>query len=326
MLSQALSRVVAVQPLLDAVERDQAEPRAAFAQLLVGQLVTGKVVGLNRDLTLVRIDNHTVAMRLPRPAVQGETLKLSFAGHLPQPVFVLEAADAQTSSMAQLSQTARMLSDMMQRVPERTLPVLVSATPLFDSPPTAPVELAMALRNTVMRSGLFYESHLANWAAGRDTLDGLMREPQNRLSNELAALPAGDPGQKAQQPLHTLLTQQLQVLENPQFAWRGELWPGQTLEWQLQRGEPESQNTPTGGTDQPAGEHWISRLRVSLPTLGEIDIELRLDAHHHLGVRVVPGDADSLPPLRDGQKQLAQRLADAGIALDALELATDGPA
>ena len=324
MLSQALSRVVAVQPLLDAVARDQAEPRAAFAQLSIGQLVTGKVLGHQHDMTLVRIESHTVAMRLPRHAPQGETLKLSFAGHLPQPVFVLEAANAQTSSVPQLSQTARMLSDMMQRVPERSLPTLTSAAPLLDSPPSVPVELAMALRNTVMRSGLFYESHLANWATGRDTLEGLMREPQNRQPGDLAALPAAESGQRAASPLHTLLTQQLQVLENPQFLWRGELWPGQTLEWQLQR-DPDTPDSRTETASTPAGEHWTSRLRVTLPTLGEIEIELRLDAHHAFGIRVVPTDADSLPRLRDAQGRLTDRLAAAGLTLGALEIAPDGP-
>jgi len=167
MLSQALSRVVAVRPLLDALERDQTDPRAAFSQLQLGQLVTGKVLGPHRDMTLVRIENHTVAMRLPRSAQQGETLKLSFAGHMPQPVFMLEASDAQTSSLPQLSQTARQLSDLMQRVPERSLPTLTASAPLLDAVPSNPAELALALRDTVVRSGLFYESHLANWAAGR---------------------------------------------------------------------------------------------------------------------------------------------------------------
>ncbi|HQT00026.1 MAG: flagellar hook-length control protein FliK [Hydrogenophilales bacterium 16-64-46] len=321
MLSQALSRVVAVQPLLDAVERDQADPRAAFAQFLIGQLVTGKVLGHHRDLTLVRIENHTVAMRLPRHAAQGETLKLSFAGHMPQPVFVLEAGDAQTSSVPQLSQTARMLSEIMQRVPERSLPTLTPPAPLLDTPPASPTELAIALRGALVRSGLFYESHLANWAAGRDSLEGLLREPQNRLSGEPAALAAADAGGKASHPLHTLLTQQLQVLETPQFAWRGELWPGQPLEWELQR-EPDARDGQAA-SHTPASDTWRSRLRVTLPTLGEIDIELRLDAQQAFAIRIIPTDADSLLRLRDSQPHLNARLLAAGLNLAALDIRPD---
>jgi hypothetical protein len=323
MLSQALSRVVAVQPLLDVLERDQAEPRAPFAQLAIGQLLTGKVLGHHRDLTLVRIDTHTVAMRLPRHAAQGETLKLSFAGHLPQPVFVLEASDAQTSSVPQLSQTARMLSEIMQRVPERSPPTLTPTAPLLDTPPASPTELAVALRGALVRSGLFYESHLVNWAAGRDSLEGLLREPQNRLSGELTTLPTADAGGKPAHPLHTLLTQQLQVLETPQFVWRGELWPGQTLEWELQR-EPDARDGEAAG-NTPAGETWRSHLRVTLPTLGEIDIELRLDAQQAFAIRIVPGDADSLPRLQDGQSRLNTRLTAAGLKLATLDIRPDDP-
>lgn len=322
MLSQALSRVIAVQPLLDAVARDQAEPRAAFAQLSIGQLVTGKVLGHQHDMTLVRIENQTVAMRLPRHAPQGENLKLSFAGHLPQPVFVLEAANAQSSSVPQLSQTARMLSDIMQRVPERSLPTLTPATPLLAAPAMVPAELAMALRSAVVRSGLFYESHLASWAAGGDTLEGLLREPQNRLASETVMPSAGETAQKTLSPLHALLTQQLQVLENPQFLWRGELWPGQTLEWQLQR-EPESGDSQVHDGQPPTRDTWTSHLRVTLPTLGEIDIELRLDARHTFAIRVVPTETDSLPHLRDAQTRLTDRLAAAGLTVSALEITPD---
>ncbi|MFN3715156.1 MAG: flagellar hook-length control protein FliK [Thiobacillus sp.] len=325
MLSQALSRVVAVQPLLDAVERDQAEPRSAFAQMLVGQLVTGKVLGHSRDLTLVRIENHTVAMRLPRQAAQGETLKLSFAGHMPQPVFVLEAGDAQSSSVPQLSQTARMLSEIMQRVPQRSLPTLTPPAPLLDTPPAAPSELAVALRGALVRSGLFYESHLADWAAGRGSLEGLLREPQNRLSGEAASPAAVDAGGKPAHPLHTLLTQQLQVLETPQFIWRGELWPGQPLAWELQR-EPAPRDGRAADEAASAGDTWRSHLRVTLPTLGEIDIELRLDAQQAFAIRVVPVSAGSLPRLREDQPQLSARLAAAGIKLAALDIRPDEPA
>jgi len=101
---------------------------------------------------------------------------------MPQPVFLLDTPETAQTDAPQLSQTARMLSEIMQRVPERTLPTLTPVTPLLDQPTGAPAELALALRTALVRSGLFYESHLANWAVGLDSLDGLMQEPQNRLT------------------------------------------------------------------------------------------------------------------------------------------------
>ena len=180
--TEVLSRILAVRPVLDAVERDQAAPRAAFEHLLIGQAVTGQVKGQSKGLTLVSIEGQTVAMRLPHPVATGDTLKLNFAGHMPQPVFLLDTPETTQTDAPQLSQTARMLSEIMQRVPERSLPTLTPLTPLLDQPTRAPAELALALRTALVRSGLFYESHLANWAVGLDSLDGLMQEPQNRMA------------------------------------------------------------------------------------------------------------------------------------------------
>lgn len=95
------------------------------------------------------------------------------------------------------------------------LDVEVDGLPLFDTPPAAaqssasgaeaapaagatasvaaaqlPVAaLASALEQIVGGSGLFYESHLAQWLSGQRSPDGLADEPQNRLVAEAAQLP-----------------------------------------------------------------------------------------------------------------------------------------
>lgn len=326
MIPPAVSRVVAVQPLLDAIERDQGNPgRAPFDNLRVGQAVVGRVLSQTRDMALVSIEGHTVSMRLPRPVERGDTLKLSFAGHQPQPSFLLETPGATPAAEPDISPTARMLSDIMQRVPERTLPTLAPAAPLLAQPADT-ATLAPALRTALVRSGLFYESHLANWVAGSDSLEGLLQEPQNRLSAETGRAIAADPGQKAPSPLHTLLTQQLQVLESPQFVWRGELWPGQALEWQLRRGPESADDEPAHSPAPSAEAAWESRLKLHLPTLGEVEVDIRLDARQSFSIRVRPASAATLPLLRNQQSALATRLQDAGCALRALEIVHDAAA
>jgi hypothetical protein len=55
---------------------------------------------------------------------------------------------------------------------------------------TVPVDaLAAALRQTVSESGLFYESHLAEWLSGQRPPASLADEPQNRLVAESTQLP-----------------------------------------------------------------------------------------------------------------------------------------
>lgn len=50
-------------------------------------------------------------------------------------------------------------------------------------------ELAAALEQTVNESGLFYESHLAQWLSGGYSAEALANEPQTRLAAETLQLP-----------------------------------------------------------------------------------------------------------------------------------------
>lgn len=344
--TEVLSRILAAQPVLDAVKRDQAAPRAAFDHLLIGQSVTGQVKGQSKGVTLVSIEGQTVAMRLPHPVATGDTLKLNFAGHMPQPVFLLDTPETTPTDAPQLSQTARMLSEIMQRVPERTLPTLTPLTPLLEQPTHAPAELALALRTALVRSGLFYESHLANWAVGLDSLDGLMQEPQNRMATgtaradvvpdrasmlaSAAALPdAIRPGDladaKSANPMHTLLTQQLQVLESPQFIWRGELWQGQMLEWQV-RQEPDTPHDPAAPAANEASMAWESRLKLTLPQLGTVNVHIKLDANQAFSIRLMPEQTEVGTLFQQNQARLIEQFTQAGCALHNVTVQDDGHA
>ncbi len=325
--------LIGIQPAQNATERDQAAPRLTFAQLTVGQALTGQVKSLSKGIALVEIDGQTVAMRLPQQTVVGDTLRLRFAGHLPQPVFLLETAGNATADAPQLSQTARMLSEIMQRVPERGLPTLTPPAALLNQPTAVPAELALALRTALTRSGLFYESHLANWMVGQDSLDGLMQEPQNRQATEtarsaaaLALLQSTGPADRAVNPMHALLSQQLQVLESPQFAWRGELWPGQMLEWQIrQEADPQS-GDPTSLESSENKTGWESHLRLSLPKLGNVDVTIKLDAQHAFSIRMVPEQAETTPLLQANQARLVEQLTSAGCDLHAVTVQNDANA
>ncbi|MEM5439621.1 flagellar hook-length control protein FliK [Paraburkholderia diazotrophica] len=55
--------------------------------------------------------------------------------------------------------------------------------------PVPVAELAAALRRTVDESGLFYESHLAQWLSGQRSVESLAAEPQNHLADMASQLP-----------------------------------------------------------------------------------------------------------------------------------------
>lgn len=331
---RSVSGLVPVQAVANATERNQTSP--AFEHLALGQVLTGLVKSLNKGVALVEIDGQTVAMRLPPETSPGDTLRLRFAGHMPQPVFLLASPQTSASDAPQLSQTARMLSELIQQLPGRNaLPTVIPNSPLLGQPTANPAVMALALRTALVRSGLFYESHLANWAVGLDSLDGLMQEPQNRLAAtetaRTAASPAGAPalphtaetaGDKPLNPMHALLTQQLQVLESPQFAWRGELWPGQTLEWQLrQEIDPEQGHAHADASDDATG--WESHLKLSLPQLGKLTVHIKLDARQAFSIRMTTEQSAAGTVLTQNQGQLATRLAEAGCTLHSITVQHD---
>lgn len=336
---KAVSGLVPVQPVQGAVERDQAAPRAAFDHLTMGQTLTALVKSVTKGMTLVEIEGQTVAMRLPRETAPGDTLRLRFAGHMPQPVFLLENPETAASDAPRLSQTARMLSDLVQQLPARNAPPTVTPPgPLLDQPTSNPAALAIALRTALVRSGLFYESHLANWANGQDSLDGLMQEPQNRLTAAETARTAVSPasaalldaaalaGPKPLNPMHALLSQQLQVLESPQFVWRGEVWPGQPLEWQLRHEADPAQDHATAAAADEAGAGWDSRLKLTLPQLGTVNVHIRLDAQQAFSIRMTPENPATQPLLQQNQARLAAQLKEAGCTLNSLRVERNGDA
>lgn len=319
----AVSRVLAVQALLDAVERDHVAPRALFDRLTIGQSITAQVNSYANGIALVSLEGQTVAMRLPYPVKAGDSLKLNFAGQTPRAMFLLEMPDTPATDSAELSPTARLLSEILQRVPAQGPPTVTPVGPLFVKPPAHVRELASALRTALVRSGLFYESHLASWFDGHDSLDGLLQEPQNRLANPAAQTAslhlseANIPSTQAS-PLHTLISQQLQVLEAAQIVWRGELWPGHALEWQLRGTTNSPDDEPSAPTPVGDAAVWESLLKLELPRLGTLTILIQLNARQDIQIEMTVNKAGIDSLLRHHESTLTDQLSATGCALRAI--------
>lgn len=110
---------------------------------------------------------------------------------------VQDQADAVTSSAARLSVAARVIGALLAEFPDAG--PLRGASPMWPSSqqPSA-AALAGTLAQTVGTSGLFYESHLREFAEGTRTLAQLAQEPQARWAPARSAGP-----EAAAQPLAT---------------------------------------------------------------------------------------------------------------------------
>lgn len=295
-------------PLADA--REEAAHR--FAQLALGQPVTGKVLSRFDDGSfLVRIADAAARMSLPAGTQIGDSLALTLASRQPRLTFLL-GADA-GSTPTTLSTTARPIDSVLHSAQQNAAltgkaPIMDMTAPDAPIPATAPI--AAALRDTLTTSGLFYESHLREWAAGTRTLAELAREPQAQLANPgqpgAAAGRADAPGNELTQ----LINQQLNTLEQHRVVWRGEAWPGQPMEWEVAEESPE-------GEARGLPQTWRSEVRFELPALGTVTATLRLTGER-LQVRIGTDNAAATASLRTRGHEFSQALEAAGIPLSAL--------
>lgn len=294
---------------------------------------------------VVALDAHEAAhkpllhMRLPAGARPGDILNLIFVSRNPRPAFMLTVDKPNATISAPLSATGRFISDLLvsdllgrSTSPDRLLG-LSGKAPLLPAPPPDGVQLARNLAHALGQSGLFYESHQAQWIAGERPMADLLLEPQAPLAGLrphspdttaargallMTAMPS-DNAVEAHAPVHpdalALVRQQLEVFETRQIVWQGVAWPGQTIEWEVAEekyAQPDGNDESGERREAPAA--WQTRLKLALPNLGQISASLRLEARG-VEVRLTAADPVTAFMLRAGAAPLANGLKSAGIEL-----------
>ncbi|MEQ1663006.1 MAG: flagellar hook-length control protein FliK [Thiobacillus sp.] len=352
-----LSRLIAIPPVLDAVARDAYTPPGARLTQRLSASDTLQRGGVEPESALPSTPLPPLSTPLVRDGVriQPHASEAAPPGK-PTQADARNPASTATPGYTRLSQTAHLLSSLLAHAPQQShAEAPAAATPLLSSPPHASTELALALRTALTRSGLFYESHLADWSLGLDPLEGLMQEPQNRVSvRDPAATPtapaisatpvrhdasggvvspasavaistattAGHPSDSTIPPaLHSLVSNQLQLLESPTLLWRGDIWPGQAMTWALQHHTlDEDRADVEAAPDTPA---WTSRLKLTLPRLGELDLTLRWNQAGHLQVAIAAANPAAAQTLQAARPQAHSRLTQAGCAVTAIKVGHD---
>lgn len=140
----------------------------------------------------VMVEDQVLDMNLPRNTQPGDKLDLVYVTDKPRATFALASDLAKalptSSNNVSLSQTGKFIGALLQQ-PKTQAQVgtagtnaLSSAQPLITSTPTSVQQFATALRDAISQSGLFYESHQAQWASGGRSMESLLQEPQGKLS------------------------------------------------------------------------------------------------------------------------------------------------
>ena len=129
------------------------------------------------------------------------------------------------------------------------------------TPGADPAQLAQKLRDAVGSSGLFYESHVAEWAEGKRPLASLLLEPQMQKAQQAEAQKTGTDLASAQ-----LINLQLHTHEQARVQWQGEAWPGQKMQWDISRDAPEGQQQE-GRDGEDDATAWRSSATFQSPAL-----------------------------------------------------------
>jgi hypothetical protein len=340
------------RPLITPLPDKDSSGKGAFE---IGQKVHGTILAqVNTGVFKVRVLEQMLHMQLPENLKSGDVVELQVLSLQPRLTFSLSSSSNPLSSPEHLSSTSLLLSALSQKPLEKAQISALQSQPLIagtNAPPDIK-QLAARLHDSLSRSGLFYESHQAQWIAGARSTAQLLQEPQNQLllgqpplnqlpqiqlsqnpltlaSNALAEVSANtvnattarqdNPISNIPNQLQPLVQQQLNALETRQVFWQGHVWPNQRMDWEIH------EETPRQGTAsfEDSGKQWATQIRLDLPNLGEVAAMLRFSSN---GLSItLDAEGDTTRALfGSASSQLTAALAERGITVSSTLVAPHG--
>ncbi len=165
-------------------------------------------------------------------------------------------------------------------------------------------------------------------AAAQSAAAGTQAAAQSHRGDGSPSNPAASTGSNATSPntgapvpvpgldpqTHQIVRQQLEVLANQTFAWRGEAWPDAPMEWEINRREPSREDTLLS----PETEHWATRINIHLPVLGNVQARLTLAGQQIVMQLIAP---ESATLLKEHAEALRARYSTIGMQLSQIAVA-----
>lgn len=307
----------------------------AGPQFELGQKVQGTVQAqVAPSVFNVRVATQLLQMQLPAFIRSGDTITLQVVSQQPRLTFTLAASSNPVSTPESLSATSRLLSSLSQQPLEKSYVRPIQSAPLWTGEKALPdtAQLAGKLHEALSQSGLFYESHQAQWIAGARPTMQLLLEPQNQLAQNQPAQAQLAQNTSARSPdtatsttplaqsvtdqrlatpnipqhLQTLVQQQMNTLETHQVLWQGQVWQGQEMRWEVR------EDTPHRNAQGAEEGRWITQIDLDLPNLGGVSARLSFNGNA-LNLSLDVSDAQAREKLGNASSQLMAALSERGI-------------
>jgi len=141
-----------------------------------------------------------------------------------------------------------------------------------------------------------------------------------------AQSPGQTPGQLVAPQTQALVQQQLESLATQNFSWQGQVWPGQEMRWEI-----DEDAARRAQEDDETAAKWSTRLHLTLPNLGEINAQIRLQGNQ-ITLEMSAGTEETRALMRSSSVALRFQLNEAGLTLTSMgvdslnESQTDGQA
>ena len=152
-------------------------------QLDIGQQFRAEIVSrLDNGNSLVKLADTVVQMNMPEGTPVGEKVSLTLVAKEPRPTFLYEPSRGAEPSLSAAGRTIDTILRTTAQL-EGKMPTLVGKAPLISSEQSISTpQLAGNLQQAIERSGLFYESHFAQWITGNQTTEQIKQEPQAQMN------------------------------------------------------------------------------------------------------------------------------------------------
>ncbi len=295
----------------------RAEALRLLPQLQPGDLINAHVEGRLPDGSFkVVVAGQALRMELPAGIATGETLELEFLAREPLSFALKGITSGDPAPL--LSRAAQLIAGLLPDRSETAIKPLSVARPVLPAPTGDAAVLGGGLERALRQSGLFYESHQAQWAQGQRALEELLDEPQAQLA------PRAQPGSAADAPGLPLVQHQLAVFDSGRAVLQLELWPGQWMRWEIEEQSREEQPHQRGPAERvPAiPRSWQTRLKVQLPHLGRLDAAISLEPRG-VTVRIDASKPGSVALLMEHCAALQHALSAAGIPALGIAIGAD---
>jgi len=279
------------------------------SQLIKGQDYFAHVLSKVDDRTfLVKVEGSLLKMELGTSVNVGQAMLLKYISNEPAPTFMLIQQNVTApKSEATLSPAGKWIDQQLKEAEKQGVTARYVSDDVVTNTPKAPQLVAGELKQALSQTGLFYESHLKDFVEGQRTLQAVLQEPQNQPNTSTTAL----------------LAQQLAVLENQRLIWRGEVWPGQVMDWEVQVHDEGKDNSQSGAqTSDREPSPVSSEITLHMPRLGKVSARITV-INEQVRINLSAADVATVSKMKAQSLYLSNALERAGQKLDALTVTAD---